>query len=67
MEILAFYCASNDIPKTNVYSFQEISEDIVLAGKKHAIVIEQDGILAETPVTGLKDANSDPQMPVPDE
>ncbi|XP_034232874.1 zinc finger protein 709-like isoform X2 [Thrips palmi] len=45
----------------------EISEDMVLVGKKHAIIIEQDGILAETPVTGLKDANSDPQMPVPDE
>lgn len=45
----------------------EISEDIVLQSNKHTIVIEQDGILADAPMTGLKDANSDPQMPVLDE
>lgn len=45
----------------------EISEDMVHVSKKHEIVIEQDSILAEMSVTGLKDANSDPQMPVPDE
>lgn len=45
---------------------QEISEDIVLENK-HTVVIEQDGMLAEAPMSGLKDANSDPQMPVLDE
>ncbi|KAK3914112.1 Zinc finger and SCAN domain-containing protein 2 [Frankliniella fusca] len=44
----------------------DISEDM-LRSNKHAIIIEQDGILGDVPVTGLKDANSDPQMPVLDE
>lgn len=52
-----------------IYLFipQEISEDLVLQSNKHTIIIEQDGILGDAPIAGLKDANSDPQMPVPDE
>lgn len=45
----------------------EISEEMVLQSSKHTIIIEQDGILADAPIAGLKDANSDPQMPVLDE